>query len=294
MKWIQITIITSHEASEAVANQLFEMQSLGVEITEDNKNDTLLTAYFPLDDKINSKVNTLRTFLSKLPAWGIQPNPAKIELKRIESEKWTEAWKANFTPQKVGEKIHIVPTWYEQPINESDIVIRLDPGMAFGTGYHPTTRLSLQMLEKAIRPNQIVADVGTGSGILAIAAIKLGAKHIDAIELDPTAIPVAMTNFANNSVSKKITLHEADGLRTVKRKYDLIVANILTKAIIPLIPYCRDRLNADGSLILSGILESEQADVQETLKENGLECVSVTQQAEDKLMWVAMLARFLC
>ena len=291
MKWAKITIKTSHEASEAVANQLFEMRSPGVEITEDDKNDTLLTAYFPLDDKINSKVNRLRNFLSKLPEWGIQPNPAKIELKRIESEKWTEAWKANFTPQKIGEKIHIVPTWYEQPDNESDIVIRLDPGMAFGTGYHPTTRLSLQMLEKAIRPNQIV---GTGSGILAIASFKLGAKHIDAIELDPTAIPVAMTNFANNSVSKKITLHEADGLRTVERKYDLIVANILTKAIIPLIPYCRHRLKPDGSVILSGILESEQTDVQETLKENGLECVTVTRQAEDELMWVAMLARFLC
>ncbi len=294
MKWVKITIITSHEASEAVANQLFEMQALGVEITEDNKNDTLLTAYFPLDDKINSKVNTLRTFLSKLPAWGIQPNPAKIELKRIESEKWTEAWKANFTHQKVGEKIHIVPTWYEQHVNESDIVIRLDPGMAFGTGYHPTTQLSLQMLEKSIRPNHIVADVGTGSGILAIAAIKLGAKHVDAIEIDPTAIPVARTNFVNNSVAKQVTLHDADGLRTFQRKYDLIIANILTKAIIPLIPYCRDRLYPDGRIILSGILKSEQSDVQETLKENGFECVSVTQQAEDELIWLGMLARLLC
>ncbi len=294
MKWIKITIKISHEASETVANQLFEMQSLGVEISEDNKNNTLLTAYFPLDDKTNSRVNELKTFLSKLPAWGIQPNPAEIELKRIKSEKWTEAWKANFTPQKVGEKIHIVPTWYKQPINESDIVIKIDPGMAFGTGYHPTTRLTLQMLEKSIKPNQIVADVGTGSGILAIAAIKLGAKHSDAIELDPKAIPIAITNFANNSVSKKITLHETDGLRTVERKYDLIVTNILTKAIIPLIPYCRDRLNPDGSLILSGILESEQTTVQETLKENRLECVSVTRQTEDELMWIAMLARLLC
>ena len=294
MKWVQITIITSHEASEAVANQFFEMQAFGVEIVEDTKNNALVIAYFTLDDNINSKVNKLRTFLSKLPEWGIQPNPAKIVLKRIESEKWTETWKANFTHQKIGEKIHIVPTWYEQHVNESDIVIRLDPGMAFGTGYHPTTQLALQMLEKSIRPNHIVADVGTGSGILTIAAIKLGAKHVDAIEIDPTAIPVAMTNFGNNSVAKQVTLHEADGLRTVQRKYDLIIANILTKAIIPLIPYCRDRLYPDGSVILSGILKSEQADVQETLKENGLECVSVTQQTEDELIWLGMLARLLC
>lgn len=294
MKWVQITIIASREASEAVAYQFFEMQSFGVEIVEDTKNNSLVIAYFTLDDNINSKVNKLRAFLSKLPEWGIQPNPAKIELKTIESEEWTETWKANFTHQKVGERIHIVPTWYEQPGNESDIVIRLDPGMAFGTGYHPTTQLSLQMLEKSVRPNHIVADVGTGSGILAIAAIKLGAKHIDAIEIDPTAIPVARTNFVKNRVTKQVTLHEEDGLRSFQRKYDLIIANILTKAIIPLIPYCRDRLLPDGRVILSGILKSEQSDVQETLKENGLECISVTQQAEDGLIWVAMLARLLC
>lgn len=294
MKWVQITITTSPEASEAVANQFFEMQSFGVEIVEDTKTNSLVIAYFTLDDNTNSKVNKLRSFLSKLPEWGIRPNPAKIELKTIESEEWTETWKANFTHQKIGERIQIVPTWYEQSVNESDIVIRLDPGMAFGTGYHTTTQLSLQMLEKSIRPNHIVADVGTGSGILAIAAIKLGGKHTDAIEIDPTAIPVARKNFVNNSVTKQVTLHEADGLKTVHRKYDLIIANILTKAIIPLIPYCRDRLYPDGKVILSGILKSEQSDVQETLKENGLECISVTQQAEDELIWVAMLARLLC
>lgn len=294
MNWTQIKIRTTHEASEAIANQLFEMDALGVEIRDVTDSIALLIAYFPLDDRLNSRVNQLRVFLSKLPAWGIKPHPVKIDLKNIKSETWTDAWRSNYTPQKIGERIHIVPTWHDEPVNESDIVIRLDPGMAFGTGYHPTTRLSLGMLERTVKHNQLVIDVGTGSGILAIAAIKLGAKHVDAIELDPTAIPVAETNFNNNNVSGQITLHEGDGLKTVEDKYDLIVANILTKAILPMITYCPERLHLGGHIILSGILESELPVVQETLGENGIECVSVTREAEDEIMWVAVLARILC
>lgn len=293
MKWAQITVKTSQDASEAVANQLFEMQALGVEIKDETDTLSSLIAYFPLDDNINNRVNRLRNFLSKLQSWGIQPHPGKIGLTSIESEAWTEAWKTNFIPQRIGEKIHIVPTWYEESVNESDIVIRIDPGMAFGTGYHPTTRLSLKLLEKTVRVDQQVIDIGTGSGILAIAAIKLGAKHVDAIELDPTAIPVAETNFANNGVSKEITLQEGDGLKTVEGKYDVIVANILTKAILPIIPYCGALLLPEGRIVFSGILESELIDVQEVLGENGLECVSVTREAEDEIVWVALLARLL-
>lgn len=294
MNWTQIKIKTTHEATEAIANKLFEMHALGVEIRDVTHSIALLIAYFPSDDRLNSRVNKLKVFLSKLPTWGIQPYPAEIDLKNIKSDTWTDAWRSNYTPQKIGERIHIVPTWHAEPVNESDIAIRLDPGMAFGTGYHPTTRLSLGMLERTVKQNQHVADVGTGSGILAIAAIKLGAKHVDAIELDPTAIPVAETNFDNNNVSGQVTLHEGDGLRTVEEKYDLIVANILTKAILPMITYCPERLHPGGKIIFSGILESELTDVQETLCENGLESVSVTREAEDEIMWVAVLARFLC
>lgn len=293
MNWTQIKIKTNQEASEAVANQLFEMQALGVEIRDVNNSIVVLIAYFQLDDRINTRVSKLKVFLSQLPSWGIRSHPAKIELKHIKSEAWTNAWKSNYTPQRIGERIHIVPTWHDEPVNESGIVIRLDPGMAFGTGYHPTTRLSLGMMERTVKQSQLIADVGTGSGILAIAAIKLGAKHVDAIELDTTAIPVAETNFVNNRVSEKITIHEGDGLKTVKEKYDLIVANILTKAILPMITYCPERLHPSGRIIFSGILESELTEVQETLTENGLECVDVTREAEDEIMWVAVLARIL-
>ena len=293
MNWARITITTSDDASEAVANYLFEMDAFGVELKDAADSTTSLIAYYPLDDRVNTRVKKLKDFLSKLPMWGIQAHPAKIDLKRIESEEWIEAWKSSFPPQQIGKHLLIAPTWHDISPDETNILIRLDPGMAFGTGYHPTTRLSLEMLEQTIKPDQKVADIGTGSGILAIAAIKLGAKHVDAVELDPTAIPVAETNFAINGVTEQISLYQGDGIKAVQDKYHLIVGNILTKAILPIIPNCPSRLQPEGHIIFSGILESELKQVQEVLGENGLQCIHVMREAEEEVMWVVVLARLL-
>lgn len=292
MNWARITITTSDEASEAVANYLFEMDAFGVELKNAADSTTSLIAYYPLDDRANTRVKKLKDFLSKLPTWGIQTYPAKIDLKRVESEAWTEAWKSSFPPQQIGERLLIAPTWHDISSDETNILIRLDPGMAFGTGYHPTTRLSLKMLEQTIKPDQNVADIGTGSGILAIAAVKLGAKHVDAIELDPTAIPVAETNFAINGVTEQISLCQDDGIKAVQDKYHLIVGNILTKAILPIIPHCPSRLHPEGHIIFSGILESELEQVQEVLIENGLQCVDVKNETEEEVTWIALRAQF--
>ena len=291
MNWAQITVTTSHDASEAVANYLFEMDAFGIELQDAAGSTTSLIAYYPLDDRVNTRVKKLRNFLSKLPTWGLPSAPAKINLKRVESEEWTETWKSSFEPQRIGERLLIAPTWSDIVPDETDILIRLDPGMAFGTGYHPTTRLSLELLEQTIEPDQHVADIGTGSGILAIAAVRLGAKYVDAVELDPTAIPVAETNFAINDVIEKISLYQGDGIKTVQGKYHLIVGNILTKAIIPIIPHCPSRLHPEGNVIFSGILESELKQVQEVLSENGFQCIDVTREAEEEVMWVALRAQ---
>lgn len=290
MNWAQITITTSEEASGAVENYLFDMGIHGIELKESGNSTTTLIAYFPLDDRIDTRVKKINTFLTELPKWGIQPNPGTIDLKRITSEEWTEAWKSEYHPLKIGKRILIVPTWHEVPTDNTRILMRLDPGMAFGTGYHPTTRLSMRMLEETIKPNQNVADIGTGSGILAIAAVKLGAKHVDAIELDETAIPIADSNFKINDVREQITLFQGDGLSTVNNKYDLIIGNILTKAILPIIPKCPSRIKRNGHVIFSGILESEQDIIQEVLAENGMECTHVMHEAEDDVQWIAIKA----
>lgn len=292
MDWAKITVTTSHEASEAVANCLFEMNATGVEFKESAANVDLI-AYYPLDDRVGARMQKLRDFLSELPTWNVQPAPATIDLKHVKSEKWAEAWKAGFPPQRVGKRIHITPTWHDTPHNETDILIQLDPGMAFGTGYHPTTRLSLELLEPTVEPHHEVADIGTGSGILTIAAIKLGAKHVDAIEIDPTAIPVAAANFQINAVTPHVRLSQADGLKEIQRKYHLIVANILTKAILPIIPDCAKRLHPAGTVIFSGILETELEQVQSVLEENHFECFQVVRETEDSITWVGIKAALL-
>lgn len=291
MHWAQITVTTTLEASEAVANFLIEMDACGVEQKDATDTITSLTAYYPLDDLINSRIERLRNFLSKLPKWGIQAHPSKIDLQRIESEKWTETWKSEIQPQNIGKNLHIVPTWHEISPDDTSVLIRIDPGMAFGTGYHPTTRLSLEMLEQTIKPNQHIADIGTGSGILAIAAIKLGAKSVDAIELDETAIPVAEHNFKLNGVAENIGLNQGDGIKVLDDKYDIIVGNILTKAILPMIPHCPSRLKPGGHIIFSGILDEELDVVQEELIENGLICDEVVHEAEDEVIWLALRAK---
>ena len=292
MDWAKITVTTSQEASEAVANCLFEMNATGVEFKENAANIDLIV-YYPLDDRLGARMQKLRDFLSELPTWNVQPAPATIDLKHVKSEKWAEAWKAAFPPQRIGKRIRITPTWHDTPHNETDILIQLDPGMAFGTGYHPTTRLSLELLEPTVEPHHEVADIGTGSGILTIAAIKLGAKQVDAIELDPTAIPVAAANFQTNDVTPYVRLSQGDGLKEVARKYHLIIANILTKAILPIIPDCAKRLHPAGTVIFSGILETELEQVQSVLEANEFECLQVISEMEDSITWVGIKAALL-
>ena len=290
MDWARITVTTSQEASEAIANLLFELNATGVEFKDNEASTVNLIAHYPLDDRVGARMQKLRDFLAELPAWGIQPHPATIDLKHIKSEKWEEAWKSAFPPRRVGRGILIAPTWSDVPHDKTEILIQLDPGLAFGTGYHPTTRLSLELLERTVEPHYSIADIGTGSGILTIAAIKLGAKHVDAIEIDSTAIPVAAANFQANGVASQVCLSQGDGLKGIENRYHLIIGNILTKAILPIIPFCAQRLYPEGIVIFSGVLETEFAQVQSVLEANQFQGLEVVREAEDNVTWVGIKA----
>ena len=290
MDWARITVTTSQEASEAVANFLFELNATGVEFKDTEASTVNLIAHYPLDDRVGARMQKLRRFLTELPTWGIQPHPATIDLKHVKPEKWEEAWKSAFPPQRVGKRIVIAPTWSDIPHTERDIFVQLDPGMAFGTGYHPTTRLSLELLERTVEPHHRIADIGTGSGILTIAAIKLGAEHVDAIEIDGTALPVAAANFQLNRVASQVCLSQGDGLKEVESKYHLIVGNILTKAILPMIPFCAQRLHPDGIVIFSGILQPELAQVKSVLETNQFQHLEVISETEDTVTWIGIKA----
>ncbi len=294
MQWARITVTTSQDASDAIANYLFGLKALGVEIKEESASRTCLIAYYPLDDTVGAKIRKLRQFLTQLPTWGLGAVPlseAKCKVERVESEAWEETWKAAFTPQRIGKRLLIVPTWDNTLLNENDILIRIEPGMAFGTGYHPTTRLALRLLEDTVTRNHYVADIGTGSGILAITAVKLGAKQVDAIELDATAIPFAETNFRNNDVNSQVSLFQGDELKNVSSRYHVIIGNILTKAILPIIPHCAEHLHPEGTVIFSGILDSELAQVKSALAKNQFQFFEVKTEAEDGITWVAIKAQ---
>ena len=301
MKWAQVTITTSQEASEAVANYLFERDATGVEIRDNpapNSPSVTLISYFPTDDLIGERVYDLREFLANLIQAGIDTQPAKITLESIEEDNWSEQWRSAFPPQKIGKRLVIAPTWDDIVPEPSEVLIRLDPGMAFGTGQHPTTQLALELLEISIKRTDAVADIGTGSGILAIAAAKLGAKRVDAVDLDATTIPIARSNIQLNKVESVIRLHQGDGLNVLERqKYPLIVANILTKALLPMIPICPNYLEPAGRLILSGILAQEASQIEAQLETNGFRVLETRQLKESHASmqsgenWTGILAQ---
>ena len=301
MKWAQVTITTSQEASDAVANYLFERDATGIEIRDalsSNSPSVTLISYFPTDDLIGERVQDLRGFLANLTQVGIDTQPATVTLKSIEEDNWSEQWRSAFPPQKIGKRLVIAPTWDDIVPELSEILIRLDPGMAFGTGQHATTQLALELLEAAIKVGDIVADIGTGSGILAIAAAKLGAKRVDAVDLDATTIPIAKSNIQVNDVESVIRLHQGDGLNVLERQqYPLIVANILTKALLPMIPQCPKFLEPAGRLILSGILVQEASQIETQLQTHGFRVLETRQLKESQELiqggenWVGILAQ---
>ena len=301
MKWAQVTITTSQEASDAVANYLFEHEATGVEIKDSpasNAPTVTLISYFPTDDLIGVRVQDLREFLTNLTQAGIDVEPAKVSLKSIEADNWTEQWKSAFPPQRIGKRLVIAPTWDDIVPQPSEVFIRLDPGMAFGTGQHATTQLALELLEIAIADTDVVADIGTGSGILSIAAAKLGAKRVDAVDLDETTIPIAQSNIQLNKVDSVIRLYQGDGLNALERqKYPLIIANILTKVLLPMIPRCPKFLEPGGRLILAGILATETQQIEAQLGANGFQMLEIRQMKERSEAtqsgenWVGILAQ---
>lgn len=290
MKWAQVTVTISQEASEAVANRLFDLNVLGVEIRDaqpPTSSSATLVTYFPMDDLVGDRLQKVQQFLDQLPEWGIPAGRSSVSLKATQEADWAEEWRSSFSPQKIGDCIVVAPTWIEIVPKPSEVLIRLDPGMAFGTGQHPTTRLSILLLEKTIKGNEILADIGTGSGILSIAAAKLGASSINAVDLDETTLPVASNNFRQNDVESVIHLQAGNGLDVCSGKYDVIIANILTKVLLPMIPKFSRFLNARGVVILSGIMKQEAAQVVKALKLHQLSPIDIEQDEE----WVAISAK---
>lgn len=274
--WLEMHIKVPVAAADLVGDALMDLGCSGVTVVEHvldtfeapaeilPEGDTLtLRAYFPETDDPEPLRQAIYQRLCELTAYLPQLTPALPECHRLASEDWASNWRQHFSPFRVGERLVIQPSWVETDPAGAETVLILDPGRAFGTGTHATTSLCLDALAEIAaseQPPARVLDVGTGSGILAMAAAALGATQVLACEIDPEACQVAEENIALNHLSERITvtnglLEELDGT------FDLVFANILAKENIRLAPHLLARMHPGSYLLLSGILNEQEAEV---------------------------------
>lgn len=303
---MEITVTTSQEAKEAAADILYQQgvnglvieDSYPVALAADVEDYTLLPekdfpleevrliAYLPLDEALTSKVESIRQLVAALADFDLDPGRAEVTLSEVEEEDWATAWKAYYKPVAVGKKLLIKPSW--EDIEPTDrLVIELDPGMAFGTGTHSTTTMCLEVLERVIKGGERVIDVGCGSGILSIAAAHLGAGAVEALDYDPVAVRVARENVVISGVEDKVSVAESDLLQAASGPADIIVANIIARIIVQLIPDLAHFLAPQGLFIASGIIGERLDMVLAALAAHGFQVMEKINEGD----WYALTCR---
>lgn len=284
MEWIEVSVTTTPDAGEAVSHILIEAGAEGVV----EAGPAVRVAYFPSGDDVEARLARIQSDVAALASFGLDPGPASVERRVVAEESWADAWKQYFRPLPIGERLVVRPTWCEYTPASSELVIDLDPGMAFGTGTHPTTRLCTAALERTVRAGMRVIDIGTGSGILSIAALLLGAGTAIACDTDPLAVGVAQENAALNGVGDRIEVVQGSWDRLIESgvKGEIVVANIIASVIEELIPQADALLVAGGRLIVSGIVAFRKPGVVSTLARHGWTLVN----AEEDDQWVLLEA----
>ena len=296
MNWLEVTVNTHSESVEVVSSILIELGSKGVSIEDPQdyyqltdeqlewlkvqqkdlyETDTVIVkGYFQPSQWSKDSDVLLHEKLEEIKVYGLQTGPLSIQVKEVGGEDWANAWKQYYFPVRVTRFLTVVPSWIDYEREQDDeLLIELDPGLAFGTGTHPTTQLSLTALEQTIRGNESVLDVGTGSGVLSIASKLLGASKVTAFDIDEMATRVAKENIALNPTIGEIDVYENNLLVGVDQKSDLIVANILAEILLQMPEDAHRNLNDDGRLILSGIIESKANEVMEAYEKAGFTLV---------------------
>ncbi|EAX47520.1 ribosomal protein L11 methyltransferase [Thermosinus carboxydivorans Nor1] len=308
MKWAEISIQTTHEATEAVANIFHELGASGVVIEDpevinayrrsgawdycalpeaENPEIVTVKAYLPMDDELDDKLRLFEARVNELAQYQLNKGRGHIYWQEVQEEDWASSWKNYFHPVKVGEKIVIKPSWEEYNQAEGEIIVELDPGMAFGTGTHHTTAMCIRILEDVIKPGDVVFDVGTGSGILAVVAAKLGAGAVYAVDLDPVAVNVAVENASVNGVSHVVKVAQGDLLTGFTGTADVVVANIIADVIIRLVKDVPQKLKEGGVFIASGIIAERLGDVTAAILAQGLVIDRVVEEGG----WAAIAVR---
>jgi ribosomal protein L11 methyltransferase len=289
MHWLELTVQTHPEAVESVSELLNRYTTGGVAIEEPielidegqeyrvlNGQPVKVHAYLPVDGKEEAARQHVAEGLWHLSSLGSQ-FVGDLQTRVVHEEDWANAWKDYYHVTQIGQRLVIRPSWRDYIPKHNEVVLELDPGMAFGTGLHPTTRMCLEQVEQRVRPNMRVLDVGTGSGILALAAAKLGAANVHCIDNSSVAVESATANAAVNHLSDHITvalgvLDEAEAIHRSDR-YDLVLANIMARVIGSIAPYLAQSLAPDGILITSGIIEDRRHEAEGPLLDTGLKLI---------------------
>lgn len=300
MKWCEISIQTSHEAVELIAEIFRDLGASGVVIEDPELVNDYITsgkwdytdipiaketevvvekAYLPVNGELEGRIQTLQQEIKALESRGVNTAPAVLNTAELQDEDWSDTWKQYFHTEKPGERVVIKPTWEEYEPKDDEVVIELDPGAAFGTGTHATTSMCIRQLEKLVKPGMTVFDVGTGSGILSIISAKLGAKNIQAVDYDDSVLKIVEENLEQNNVQDIISVAQSDLMQNVHGKAELVIANIIADIIIRLFDQLDEHLEQGGTLLTSGIIEDRIEDVLAAAEKHGY---GVVERLENK------------
>jgi ribosomal protein L11 methyltransferase len=245
-----------------------------------------ISGFWPHNERMKERRRILEFELARLSA--AHHIRYHVAYRPIDEEDWAESWKAYFWPEKITEHIVVKPTWRPYAAAAGEIIIELDPGMAFGTGTHPTTALCLQMLEDHLGGGESFLDVGTGSGILMIAAAKLGASCVWGTDVDEVAVDIARRNLRQNAIEKSMySVMKGDLISEIDRQFGLVTANILAGVVTRLLKNLKPVLAPDGIFVCSGLIESQQAQVFQKMKATGFEPIDIRKKDD----WIAIASR---
>ncbi|BAL61847.1 50S ribosomal protein L11 methyltransferase [Melissococcus plutonius] len=310
MKWAEIKVETASEAVEAISNIMMEVGASGVAIEDvldienfqkDNYGElidkaqvtsieegALVMAYFPETTFLPEILPFIKESIAKLPSFGLAIGKNQLTISEVLEEDWATAWKKYYHPVRITRFLTIVPSWENYHIqSENEQIIRLDPGMAFGTGTHPTTQLTLQAMEAHLRGGETLIDVGTGSGVLSIAGKYLGAKKIYAYDLDEVAVTAAKENIQLNHLEKDIEITTNNLLTDISIQAEMIVANILADIIVLMLKDAWNLLKTNGTLIISGIIEDKKEMILAEIRETEFVIDQILQQND----WYAFVLK---
>ena len=299
-QWLEVCVLTEAETAEAVAEVMSRYAPNGVALEQVARDIQMgadegaagqlepivaVRAYLSFEDDVDLKRRQIEEALWHLAQIAHVPEPT---FRVVAESDWANAWKEHYHVVRLGERFVIKPTWRDYAAQPGEIVLELDPGMAFGTGLHPTTQMCLAAIEKHARPEMRTLDLGTGSGILAIGAALLGLRSIVAIDNDPLSVKVAAENAALNHVTPAITVELGSLAEAARQTYDLIIVNILARIIIGM---CEDGLGrvvrSGGLAIFAGLIDTQEYGVREALQTQGLIVIDRMQEKD----WVCLIAR---